>query len=92
MSQLIVIGYPDSAAAERARDELFSLSRALSEHADSAEDSISAEDSHILRAFIGLERFFEETGGDHSAVEGYSREGREGDRGRDVASSGRRAI
>jgi uncharacterized membrane protein len=27
MSQLIVIGYPDSAAAERARDELFSLSR-----------------------------------------------------------------
>jgi uncharacterized membrane protein len=35
MSQLIVIGYPDSAAAERARDELFSLSRALSEHADS---------------------------------------------------------
>jgi uncharacterized membrane protein len=27
MSQLIVIGYPDSAAAERARDELLSLSR-----------------------------------------------------------------
>jgi uncharacterized membrane protein len=26
MSQLIVIGYPDSAAAERARDELLSLS------------------------------------------------------------------
>jgi uncharacterized membrane protein len=35
MPQLIVIGYPDSAAAERARDELSSLSRALSEHADS---------------------------------------------------------
>jgi uncharacterized membrane protein len=26
MSQLIVIGYPDSAAAERARDELLALS------------------------------------------------------------------
>ena len=27
MSQLIVIGYPDTAAAEKARDELLSLSR-----------------------------------------------------------------